>query len=139
MYRAKSQNHVHDCGLIVNPLFPCLGASPDGKVCDNGETGLLEVKCPFSARNMTIKEAVSPNSGLRNFFLTCDGDNFSLKKSHPYWYQVQGQLLVSGAKFCDFVKYTRQDYQAFRIYPDVETMEELLSKLCPIYCKIFCK
>ena len=51
--------HVHDCGLIINPNFPFLGASPDGKVCKDGVCGIIEVKCPFSAKGLNIQEAVS--------------------------------------------------------------------------------
>ena len=59
MYRKKTGNHVHDCGLLVNPLFPFLGATPDGKVCEEGESGILEIKCPFSIRDWNITNAVS--------------------------------------------------------------------------------
>ena len=46
--------HVHDVGLLLQPDLPFLGATPDGIVCDNGQTGLLEIKCPFSARDMSF-------------------------------------------------------------------------------------
>ena len=49
--------HVHECGLIVNNEFPFLGASPDGKVFDQGQTGLIEVKCLYSTRVLTLAEA----------------------------------------------------------------------------------
>ena len=32
MYRKKTNDHVHDCGFVVNPDFPYIGAYPDGKV-----------------------------------------------------------------------------------------------------------
>ncbi|KAJ8315785.1 hypothetical protein KUTeg_007935 [Tegillarca granosa] len=35
-YIAKTGNHVHECGLVVNGQIPFLGASPDGKICENG-------------------------------------------------------------------------------------------------------
>ena len=44
--------HIHDCGLVVSNAFPFIAASPDGKVCENGECGLLEIKCSFLARDM---------------------------------------------------------------------------------------
>ena len=50
---------MHDCSLIINPNFPFLGASPDGKVCKDGVCGVIEVKCPFSAKGLNIQEAVS--------------------------------------------------------------------------------
>ena len=38
---------VYDCGLVVNPSHPYLGASPDGIVFDPSSTspfGILEIK-----------------------------------------------------------------------------------------------
>ena len=39
-----------------------------------------------------------------------------------HWFQVQGQLLVSGAKICDIVTYTKQDLLIERIEPDEGVM-----------------
>ncbi|VDI62477.1 Hypothetical predicted protein [Mytilus galloprovincialis] len=44
--------HYHECGLVVNKNFMFLGASPDGILCDNGQSGIVEIKCPYTARNM---------------------------------------------------------------------------------------
>lgn len=137
MYRKKTGNHVHDCGLLINPNFPCIGATPDGKVCHEGQAGILEIKCPFSVRDMKIKDAVNSDK-VRDFFLESVEGEICLKKNHNYWYQVQGQLLVSGAKFCDFVTYTRQDLNIIRVLPEKETMEEILSRMCNMYEKLFC-
>lgn len=57
-YSNSEQVHTHDCGLVVNPAFPFLGATPDAKVCDCDEFGIIEIKCPYSARDMTVAEAV---------------------------------------------------------------------------------
>ena len=56
-YTKASGIHTHKSGLIVNPAFPFLGASPDGKICDNGVCGFLEVKCPYSTRDCSLHEA----------------------------------------------------------------------------------
>ncbi|WAR21539.1 KCTD5-like protein [Mya arenaria] len=98
LYINKTNSHLHDVGLIVNPVIPFLGASPDGIICKDGESGILEVKCPYSARDMTISEAVRD---LKGFFLIDDGDTIRLKKNHQHYFQVQGQLMISGAAFCD--------------------------------------
>lgn len=45
---------------MVNPSFPYLGASPDGKVYNPTEKdlfGLLEIKNPYTWRNHTMEEA----------------------------------------------------------------------------------
>ena len=61
-----SSRHIHKCRLIVNKEFAFIGASSDGKVCDNGQCGLIEIKCPFTARSMTITDACDT---LWDFFL----------------------------------------------------------------------
>ena len=50
------------------------------------------------------------------------GNQITLKRNHMHWFQVQGQLLVSGAKFCDFVTYTKQDLLIKRIETDEGVM-----------------
>ncbi|CAG2218740.1 unnamed protein product [Mytilus edulis] len=92
-------NHLHDCGLVVNPGFSFLGATPDGKLCSNGTTGIIEIKCPYAVRDLKIEEAVV----TANFCLQKNGDVLVMNKGHDHYYQVQGQLLLSGATFCEFI------------------------------------
>lgn len=35
---------------------------------------------------------------------------FKLKTSHAYFWQVQGQLLITGLKWCDFFVWAEEDY-----------------------------
>ena len=130
LFVQKHGKCVHDCGLCVNPEFPFLGATPDGKVCDSGECGILKIKCPYPARDMTIEEATRR---LPEFCLINAGDSFKLDRTHPYYYHIQGQLMVTGTAFCDFVVYTRKDLHVERIKPDIVLMNYLLSNLCEIY------
>ncbi|VDI66711.1 Hypothetical predicted protein [Mytilus galloprovincialis] len=51
-------NHLYDCGLVVNPGFSFLGATPDGKLCSNGTIEIIEIKCPYAVRDLYIEEAV---------------------------------------------------------------------------------
>ncbi|KAJ8299945.1 hypothetical protein KUTeg_021464 [Tegillarca granosa] len=46
---------------------------------------------------------------------------------------VQGQLLLTGSPFCDFVTYTRKDLKVQRIFPNQDTFEKLLEKLANFY------
>ncbi|KAJ8313174.1 hypothetical protein KUTeg_009272 [Tegillarca granosa] len=64
----KSTNNIHllDYGLVINNEFPFLAATPDAKVCDKNEFGLLEIKCPYAARDMTIPQAID---NINNFVL----------------------------------------------------------------------
>ena len=40
---------VIQCGLILDPEFPFMGATPDGLVnCKCCDTGVLEIKCHYN-------------------------------------------------------------------------------------------
>ena len=65
-----------------------IGCSPDGIVYDVNEQGqqLLEIKCPFSARQMSIENACL---GLDNFCYALSADaEPSLRRNHDYYFQV---------------------------------------------------
>ena len=136
IYMKQRNCHLHNIGLVVNPICPFLGASPDGIVCENGECGIIEVKCPYSARDYKIKEACEK---VKDFFLEKNNetDEFELKKRHRHYYQVQGQLLITGANFCDFIVFTRYDLFVQRIKPDDLVIFEMVSKLSKFYVECF--
>ena len=114
---------------MVTNEFPFLGASPDGKVCDAGQFGILEIKCPYASRNSTISEACD----LRNFCLEKNQQTVQLKWPHAYYTQVQGQLMVTGCDFCDFVVFTQKDLHVQRILPDFAFMSSMLLVLATFY------
>lgn len=85
-------------------LHGYIGASPDRLVWDSSASpahGLLEVKCPLSLyeKDLTPQEAAVS----QDFFCTMEGDQVTLKVTHKYFTQVQGQLGVTGLRWCDFV------------------------------------
>ncbi len=124
-FEKKTNESVLPCGFFVDPSFPFLGASPDGKV---GEEALVEVKCPFSAREKKIE--VCPEIP---YLEEADGD-LRLKKNHNYYYQVQGQLAITKRKFCYFVVYTFQDLFVEKIEYDSDFFQtELVPKLTEFF------
>jgi hypothetical protein len=133
VYVKKQGIHVHDCGLCVNPEFPYLGATPDGIVCDDGDCGIIEIKCPYTARDMSIEESLS----LPGFCLEERDNKICLKKTHAYYYQIQGQLMITGVEFCDFIVYTRKEIHIERIDQDLVFMNKLLSDLSKVYFLYF--
>ena len=108
---------VMEPGLVVDSSEPWLGASPDGIITVNGEKYLVEVKCPYSARDMTVKEALR---SIKAFCLSKEGDKFTLKHSHRYFYQVQVQLHVCKLTKCYFVVWTLKDIFSTTICIDCE-------------------
>lgn len=106
-------------GLILNPTYPHLGASPDGRVtCNCCGAGVVEIKCPYCAREGTIQDYCS------NRVRTCLDDaagSATLKSDHAYMYQLQTQIHISEVEYGDFVLWTEQDLHVERVMPD-ETM-----------------
>jgi putative phage-type endonuclease len=80
-YELKTGNTVNECGFIQHKTLEA-GASPDGLL---GSDGVLEIKCPNTANHI---ETLRAN-----------------KVPSQYVWQVQGQMWITGAKFCDFVSY----------------------------------
>ena len=76
---------VKPCGVFIKPEFPYLAASPDGLI---GADATVDVKYPYSKRNLDI---TSSNSLT---FLDFVNGQISLKMSHLYFDQVQGQLII---------------------------------------------
>ncbi|CAL9685252.1 unnamed protein product [Knipowitschia caucasica] len=110
IYAENGNLSVYPCGFIVHPDAPHLGASPDGRVYDpseNPQFGLVEVKC---CDTNTISEVKHLTKDL------------CVKKSHKYYWQVQGQLAVSGLEWCDFVTDTDTQLTVQRIWKDNDTI-----------------
>ena len=122
--RAFEHHHqatVHTSGIIVSVERPYLACSPDGLI---DADALIEVKCPFAARNKHI----TPET-IDYLYLDDQSGLLCLNKSHDYFYQVQGQLYVTGRKICFFVVYTLCDYLVIEITRDDTFICELNSSL----------
>ncbi|KXJ29264.1 hypothetical protein AC249_AIPGENE29029 [Exaiptasia diaphana] len=93
MYTSKSGEEVADCGLIINPSWPWLACSPDGIVYrETNPVGAIEIKCPYSKKEMTIEECCKDSS----FYLKKNSSGvIALKQSHVYYYQCQGVLNIT--------------------------------------------
>lgn len=84
-----------------------IGASPDGLV---GEDGQIEIKCP--AYNTFIDYLIND------------------KVPTEYTYQIQGQLYVTGRRWCDFIAYhPRLPMIVKRVYPDPEIIGQIKAAL----------
>ena len=120
---------VQPCGLFVRPDLPHLAASPDGLV---GADGLLEVKCPYTGRDCMIKP------GTAFPYLISRNGQLSLKRTHPYYDQVQGQMFIAQKSKCFFVIYTNVDIKCLEIIIDLEYCQVcLIPKLNTFYEKYY--
>ena len=118
-------------GLRIHPSFPHLGASPDGIVqCTCCGKGVLEIKCPYNARECTISDAVHEN------LIDClekTPCGFSLKHSHSYYYQIQTQLFICEATYADLVVWTTKDCFIERIISEYDFFMEIVGKVNEMY------
>ena len=84
-------------GIHISSEHPWLAASPDGLVKDPTETrdrqhGILEIKCPYSARTMTPETACEE---LNRFCCSLVAGQVTLKRKHTYYYQIQDQMAIA--------------------------------------------
>ena len=134
-YEKKTGNKVEPTGIW---LFPntYFGASPDGIVFDpkdpNGPIAVLEVKCPWRLRNIQITQRTDWNSHLDYL------DRWNrLVPSHPYYHQIQGELLATRLECCEFVIWCPSGILVTRINVDMKWRLENISILERIYKKGF--
>jgi len=113
--------NVLSVGFVIDPEAPHLGASPDSRVYDPSESppfGLVEVKS-------TTKHDASQVERENGYF--------RLRQSHRYYWQVQGQLAVTGLEWCDFVTDTQENLYVERIWRDVSFILKMKDKLDLFY------
>jgi len=81
-YEVFEGAEVTEVGFCYKDKKKLYGCSPDGLV---GDDGLIEIKCPTSAVHVEYMRGK--------------------KLPTAYYQQVQGQLLVTGRKWCDFYSF----------------------------------
>ena len=133
-FTSRTGKKVKQCGLFVLPELYYLGASPDGLVMD--EDAIIEVKCAFAAKE---KKIIPENINAKTFsFLEYDGTKIQLKRGHSYFYQIQGQLMISRRQKCYFVVHTMCDLFIEEITFDWSFfLKNMLPQLDNFYEKVY--
>ncbi|XP_047188518.1 uncharacterized protein LOC118309784 [Scophthalmus maximus] len=110
----------YPCGLVVHPNAPWLGALPDGLVYDPNENptfGLVHVKC------------IEYRSFVDCSFLVCWDGILKLNTGHPYYWHIQGEMIVTGTSWCDLFVISTDDMLVQRIYRDKILIKYMMTKL----------
>ena len=132
---------VHDAGLFVSLTDNCLAATPDGIVDDGtDEQGLVEFKNISAHSDKTILEIFHEKEQTKkwgNFCLRRVGESsqLTLHHKHPYYYQVQGLLHITGKSWCDVVVRAK-DLHVERVYPDNSLWLKMKKKLIAFYLNV---
>lgn len=120
-YTEFSGNKVVETSSIPHAEIPNFAASPDGVIADeNGDiVGCLEIKVPL------------PQTFMR---YACEiKDNETMKKvKEEYYYQMQAEMMVTGAQWCDFCIYQPfliHKIKVVRIYRCDESCELIKERL----------
>lgn len=92
------------CGLFIDETLHYLGASPDGLVADDA---IVEIKCPSSCENMELTDVWETKKNIRRIF--SKNDLSQMNPNHVYYFQVQGQLHITGRSTCIFAIWTREE------------------------------
>lgn len=95
---------IRTCGLFKDRDLPFSGASPDGIV---EEDKIVEIKCPYSARDMSVEDGIREKK--INFWKRDKEGNINRNKNHDWYFQAQGQLHVRQRKTCIFAVWTEVD------------------------------
>lgn len=116
IYKNKAKQPATKCSFIqVNEHY---GGSPDALVEDRGA---VEIKCPYNSTNH-----------FKHGLIKSDAE---FKKVAPaYYYQAMSHILVSNAKWCDFVSFdprVDEKYMMFiyRLHRDEEEIQNMKAKL----------
>lgn len=127
-YEELKRTTVAKSGIVVSKQKPYLACSPDGLVHDDL---LVEVKCPYSARNQLISSNSVP------YLLKDANGAYCLQVGHDYFYQIQGQMFVTQRHRCHLVVYTLVDCCIVEVKYDRDFIEAMLGKLDVFFEKHF--
>ncbi|XP_046970606.1 uncharacterized protein LOC124537760 [Vanessa cardui] len=87
--------NILPCGLFIDQTYPFIGATPDGLM---GDDMIVEIKCPLVAVKMGLTNAIQQNK-IQIIKYDKNSETVLNKKSN-WFYQVQGQLHVTGRRLC---------------------------------------
>lgn len=95
---------IKDVGLIISEEHQFLAGSPDGIFhCECHGDILLEIKCPFTHRQDSVRTAAEKDAKFPLQICPQKNSELLLSPSHPYYYQVQLQMFVSKVSSCSLL------------------------------------
>jgi len=74
---------------------------------------VVEIKCPLSAEQLTVEEAIQTLPQLKSIFNKKYPEK--MNQNHRFFYQVQGQLNITQRNYCIFAVWTPQSLKAIRV------------------------
>ena len=133
-YKLKRPVEIREAGIIIQSQLFWLGASPDGVIFDKKiqEIGLLEIKCPYNKRNLSIESIITD----KTFYIALNKDKKPyLKKEHHFGYytQIQVAMGLAGLKWCHFVVYVYSGMIIVKVDFDRDYFKSVIDKMNDYY------
>lgn len=118
--------NIEPCGLFIDEQYPFIGATPDGLVRDDI---IVEMKCPITAFKKGIDTAIKENK-IQLYKFDKKTNTKIINKTSNWYYQVQGQLHVTGRHKCIFGIWSgeNQPLMIEHIYKDDEFWKAKMEK-----------
>lgn len=110
--------------------------SPDGIIIHDDESfELLEIKCPFKGKTMTVRDAIRDSFGE---CLNIETESIRLKKKHKYYRQVQLGMAILNIKETSFVIYAAYDksFINVKVLFDENFVTKMLLQLKIVYYNV---
>ncbi|XP_061167356.1 uncharacterized protein LOC133176217 [Saccostrea echinata] len=125
--------NVQSSGLVICKEYPFLAVSPDGVI---NQEKLIKVKCPYVSRNKWISTSTVP------YLKQTNEGKYCLDQNHDYYYQIQGQLLCTGANACIFTVCLANNLKVndiiyIEIKRDDAFIADMINKLNNFYMEYF--
>ena len=115
---------IQECGFFLSMSHPSIGATPDSLI---GKFTVLEIKCPYNQRFSMIDESTIP------FLLKDKNNTLIMDPTHPYYYQIQIQLFVTGRIHAKLIVYTFKDFKVIYVPRNDSFIETVVPKLDKFY------
>lgn len=135
LFMKSHRYHHRACSLLVPGLTICqtsqfLGCSADAIVtCKTCGKFIVEIKCLWSQKNF------HPTVGAVLTGVCCKNanDELVLKPDHKYYYQIQGQMAITGVTKAFLVLFTNKGIASVPVAYDAQFWESCLERLTLFY------
>ena len=140
LFLKSHRYHHRACSLLVpgfniSSAIPFLGCSADGVItCKQCGKFLIEVKCMWSKRKFHPRVG-AVMSGI------CDKDKdgqLVLKANHKYYYQIQGQVAITGVLKAFLVLFINKAIESGPVECNADFWESCTERLSSVYRDVLC-
>lgn len=130
-YASDTRDAVFTAGLMINPVVPWLGFSPDGIVFRHGKPAvLLEIRSPMRGKTETIADLVNQKKVP---YILCDGENYTLRPTHSYYSQVQLGLFLLDLQEAHLIVYCEVQSLVIVVKRCTSFIDSLVKRLQYVY------